>query len=56
MGPTSSPVLAFTLTASIVIPKRPFIQQAFRNKDLHKQVQRNWQQALSAAMKEQAGT
>ncbi len=42
-------------TKAIIIPKRPFIEQAFKQAKLQKQVKLNWEQAIEAAMKEQAG-
>lgn len=39
-------------TRNIVIPPRPFIEQAINNAELQKKSENNWRQALAAAFKE----
>jgi len=47
------PLLAST--TAITIPSRPFIKQAFADKELRNKAKTNWQQAMRAAHKEIAG-
>lgn len=41
-------------TEAIIIPGRPYMKQAFKNPELHKMARKNWEDAINAAMKEQA--
>ena len=41
-------------TKVIIFPARSYITKAFEDSELHKAVQKNWQDAINATMKEQA--
>jgi len=41
-------------TKAIVLPKREFVKKTFQDSELHAMARKNWQDAINAALKEQA--
>lgn len=39
-------------TTAIVVPSRPFVRYGFADPELHRHVQRNWEQAIAATFRE----